>query len=211
MAPARKVKVHCIPCNLETNHQTLQEHTVQETVEATGATYTRKHSIIRCMGCDNVGFMTESWSPGRHDVELLPKASKRELFLSLILGGPEVVTNIYMETVSAFSADAPLLTAVGLRAIVEAVCLDQGCTGQNLQEKIDDLVTKGAIAKAQADFLHLHRLLGNEAVHEMQAASPAELNAAFAIVETVLKNLYELPEIAQGLKDARDKRRNPGP
>lgn len=94
----------------------------------------------------------------------------------------------------------------GLRAIVEAVCLHKGCAGPNLKARIDDLVARGAIATAQAEFLHLHRLIGNDAVHEMVEPSAEELLAAFEIVETVMKNIYELPQIAEGLKDARDKR-----
>ncbi len=68
------------------------------------------------------------------------------------------------------------------------------------------VVKRGAIAPAQAEFLHLHRLLGNDAVHDMAVPTLEELRAAIDIVESLLKNLYELPEIAADLKAARDRR-----
>ena len=54
--------------------------------------------------------------------------------------------SIYTETIQAFNLGAPTLAEAGLRAIVEALCIHQGASG-NLQKKIDSLVERGLLAK----------------------------------------------------------------
>jgi len=64
----------------------------------------------------------------------------------------------------------PVLAGVGLRALIEAVCRDQGINGGNLEALIGGLATNGILSKAQADILHTHRFLGNAAAHEVTPA-----------------------------------------
>jgi hypothetical protein len=46
---------------------------------------------------------------------------------------PEQVLAIYNETIQARNFGPPVLAGAGLRAIVEALCIDQKVTGRNLQ------------------------------------------------------------------------------
>jgi hypothetical protein len=50
---------------------------------------------------------------------------------------------------------------------VEAICIDRKVSGQDLQKKIDDLVSKGLLEKPQVDLLHEERYIGNAALHEI--------------------------------------------
>ena len=120
---------------------------------------------------------------------------------------PARVVTIYDETLKAFNAQAPVLAAVGLHALVEAICLDRQCGGRNLEIKISALVSSGVLAAAQAEFLHLHRFLGNEAAHEIVAAPEEEVTAGLDIIEGLLRTIYELPEIAAELKARGERRR----
>jgi hypothetical protein len=43
--------------------------------------------------------------------------------------------------------DQPVLTGIGIRALVETVCKDRKTKGKNLAEQIDDLVTIGALPR----------------------------------------------------------------
>jgi hypothetical protein len=116
------------------------------------------------------------------------------------------VTQIYKETLNAWNHGAEMLAAAGLRALVEAVCLDQGCTQGNLAHKIEALITKGVLLKRDADYLHTHRLLGNEAVHEMEAPPSAEFEFALQILEHLLATIYVLPHLDQRLRKMRSQR-----
>ncbi|HSF65816.1 MAG TPA: DUF4145 domain-containing protein [Nitrospiraceae bacterium] len=92
----------------------------------------------------------------------------------------------------------------GLRAIVEAICIDREVSGQNLQNKIDDLVTKGLLAKPQADLLHEERYIGNAALHEISPPAKQEIEDGLAIVEGLMTAIYVLPLRAQRLKKKRE-------
>ena len=58
----------------------------------------------------------------------------------------------------------------------------------------------GLLSKKQAEFLHNHRFMGNEAAHEMVAPKPEHLVAALDIAETLLKTIYVLPKMADKIK-----------
>lgn len=210
------VHVECIQCNRETKHDVIARHSVKDQDDDYGVEFGQENLIVKCRGCDSVTFVRETWNDTNINLEtgepntsttLYPSRTSGRASIEAVRLLPEKVRHVYRETIDTFNGGALLLAAVGLRAVVEAVCLDQKCSGKDLKRKIEELVTNGAIAKDQAEFLHLHRMLGNEAVHEISAPTSDELVAAIDIVESVLKTLYQLPEIAAGLKAARDKRK----
>jgi hypothetical protein len=121
---------------------------------------------------------------------------------------PVKVGRIYGEILAVFASDAPTLAAIGLRALVEAVCQDKGCTGHSLRDKIDELVLLGALSKDEAEFLHLTRFMGNEAAHEIETPFEDELTSALDIAEALLRTIHELPRLADMLKKAADTRRS---
>jgi hypothetical protein len=106
----------------------------------------------------------------------------------------------------ALNRDAPILTAIRLRALVEAICIEQACRGRDLQAKIDALVTTGALSENQANFLHLHRFLGNEAAHEITPPPLEKLMASLDILESLLQTIYELPMIAAQVRQSKNNR-----
>ena len=112
---------------------------------------------------------------------------------------PHGVYKIYEETHGALCADLTVMVGFGIRAIVEAVCIDKNMSGKNLQEKIYSLVDQGLITQAGSTILHSLRFMGNAAVHEMKSHSKKELNAAFDVVEYLLQGVYILPKQAENL------------
>lgn len=88
----------------------------------------------------------------------------------------------------------PVLTGIGIRAIVETVCKERGAKGRNLFKKINSLVTLNLITKLEARVLHDLRFMGNEAAHKVKAHKSDELNLAFDVVEHLLNTVYLLAE-----------------
>jgi hypothetical protein len=115
------------------------------------------------------------------------------------------VSRIYSETVIAFNAGALTLAGGGLRAIVEAICIEKKVAG-NLRQKIDDLVAKGLLAKPQADLLHEERYIGNAALHEILPPGKQEVEDGLAIVEGLMNTVYVLPLRAARLRKKREQR-----
>lgn len=83
------------------------------------------------------------------------------------------------------------------------MCLDKAVAGDTLNEKIDGLVEAGILAAEQARFLHLHRLIGNDAVHELKVPETPVLIASMVILQNVLRTVYGLPRIADLVESER--------
>ena len=67
---------------------------------------------------------------------------------------------------------------------------------------------KGILTKRNADILHEHRFLGNEALHELTQPSKDELALAIQIIEHILEHIYELLDKAAELHAQTERRRN---
>lgn len=106
---------------------------------------------------------------------------------------PEKLQRIYNETLSALNGNNPVLTGIGLRAIIETVCKDQSATGRNLYSQINILVEQSVLTKEGAEILHKLRVLGNDAAHEVKPHSNVQLGLAFDVVEHLLQGVYILP------------------
>lgn len=177
------------------------------------------HQVCECAGCEQVRFRSEEWSSESAldevtgqpvpDVSIFPEfrtGSRKPMDSSAF---PSTVQQIYRETVAAFNAGIHKLAAGGLRAIVEAICLDQKASGNNLLKKIDELAQKGLLARPQANFLHEARYLGNEALHQLQEPTADAIADGLDIVESLLNTIYVLPVKADRMKQAREKKKAP--
>jgi hypothetical protein len=199
--------IDCTKCKQATNHDILHSESVHDYDDDSGIHWGTDYQMIRCRGCETISFAERSWNSEDTDPEgqpiiglvLYPSRTIRkpiESYYHL----PDKVRKVYQETLRALSNRAPILAAIGIRAVVEAVCKDKGCTGHNLENNIDLLVQKGHLADDQADFLHLQRFMGNTAAHEIAPPEQAELRAALDIAENLLINLYVLPRLAEEMK-----------
>ena len=110
---------------------------------------------------------------------------------------PQKVKQIYEETHTALAVQAPVLAAIGLRALLETVCKDKEAVGGDLFKKIDSLVEKRLLTPGSATILHKIRTLGNEAAHEVKPHTERQLGLAMDIVEHLLKDVYVLPKLAE--------------
>jgi hypothetical protein len=196
--------VDCIECKRATNHDVVYTKTVGGNDEDSGIHWESEYQTLQCRGCGTISFAEESWNSEDTDDEgelhvtkiLYPSRTIRKPIENYYYL-PDVVRRVYQETLTALSNKAPILAAIGIRAVVEAVCKDKVCTGRNLESSIDLLVKKGHLAADQADFLHLQRFMGNAAAHEITPPEQSELNAALDIAENLLITLYVLPALAQ--------------
>lgn len=166
------------------------------------------------MGCQHTCFRrsdfcseyTDNEGQPTEDVTIFPVPYFRQPAVDP-LTLPAAVSRVYQETFLAFGVGADALAAAGLRTVVEAICKDQKCQGDNLQKSIEKLVTKGVLLKRDADYLHQHRFLGNEAVHEMRPPPKNEFMMALQILEHLLTTIYVMPNLDANLRRLRDARK----
>jgi len=202
--------------------------------------WSNSYQIIECQGCESVSFRHQSWcsedqewygpddySDGTKE-RLYPKRSASTLPCSDFMNVPVTLRRLYRETISCYNEESFTLCAAGLRAIVEGICADQKILDgpvnrtkadgtvaaqrrKNLEGKISGLCEKGILTKSNAEILHEHRFLGNEAVHELAQPSQKELLLAVQIIEHMLEALYEIPEKALELRKQKARRQKKKP
>jgi hypothetical protein len=196
------VLVVCGECCRETAHEILTNVGSHDS-DAEGDIQVWDHYLtLQCRGCRTLSFCRESQCTEDigPDNELI---TARTLFPGRIAGRPRLsdihhlpprLWNVYEESRSALMAGLPILTGIGIRAIVEAVCNEEGSSGRDLYHKIKGLLRMGVITQKEAAIIQNLRFMGNEAAHNVKAHTQAELNIAFDVVEHLLKTVYLLPE-----------------
>lgn len=201
-------RVYCRNCKNITNHEVLLRTKVANGNEEIFWEYTYK--TIQCLGCETVClleeyFFSEDIDPytGQPElqVKIYPDPSLNREELPEIYFLPEKIRKAYRETISAFNQKLSILTGVGLRIIIEAICKDNGATQHWLKDKIDALVEMGLMTKKEAELLHLNRYIGNAATHDIIEPPIEELKTGLDIVEAILQNAYILPKKAFELKE----------
>lgn len=204
-------RIACSKCNTTTNHKVLtsvKDHWSEENYDIQGINH---FEVVCCLGCDTLSFRKSSNNSEDyyHDDEgNTIYEETEEIYPNRIIGRssldgqyylPEKVKNIYRETHAALSSKLKILAGVGIRGLVEAVCIEEKADGSNLKERIDDLAKKGILTVSNADTLHKTRFLGNKSAHELEMAKDQELSIAFDILENMLQTLYIIPKKAQSL------------
>lgn len=202
-----KEKFYCKTCQGDTNHDLLYDES-ESMLHDDGSKIWKCYETIRCLGCGTISFHysechTENSEPHSRLLSAKSQYFPRERFFRNPIEGvqklPVNTQNVYFEVLAALNEDFPILTAIGLRALIESVCREKAYTWTNLYEGIEDLSVDGIISLTQAEFLHACRFMGNSAAHEIAAPSKEQLVSALDIIETLLTSIYILPDKAKSI------------
>jgi hypothetical protein len=197
-------KIYCNTCKARTNHELKVTHeriAVDTDLLGDVPDEAKEHEIWRylfwvCRGCDTATLQEEYVSyPGdslnqRQESFFHPKREKSSLPFKIFERLDPKLNRIYQEVIASFNHDVTFLCAVGLRALLEGICVDKGIEARNLRDSIDGL--KAHLPSNIVESLHRFRFIGNQAVHELQAPSDSELRGAIDVMEDLLNFLYEL-------------------
>ena len=204
------VKVICSKCNIKTSHNvkcSIQNNFCHGFGYDEQLGYEPSHDwlevyeIIECKGCKTISFR----KLGVYDY---PDDCVENLYPLRIEGRkgldedtdylPVDVKRIYLETLKALNSEMPILTGIGLRALVETVCKEKKAKGGNLYTKIDNLIKLNVLTINDATILHKIRTLGNDSAHEVKPHSKKSLGLAMDVVEHLLTTVYILPKKVEG-------------
>jgi hypothetical protein len=209
------IKSTCGRCRQSTRHEILSDVDLSGRDDA-GEEFIfgwdDSYQIIQCQGCEfiifrkthmnseDMGYVKgeDGWEPEYLTrEELYPNPEETRVSLSDDHLLPENLYRIYSETLGALNSGSPVLTGIGIRAIIETVCKDKKATGRDLNDRINDLVGQGVLTTEGAEILHKLRVLGNAAAHEVKPHSSTQLGLAFDVVEHLLQGVYILPHHAK--------------
>ena len=207
MSDNKIIKCFCSECEKETNHEILYEK--DERYDCYDNEYEVCYQVVRCCGCENISFRRvtvdlNNWiqdemgygEPSKTEV-VFPSMKKSYKRLDKPFYLPEKVLLIYNETVSAIENNNYLLAAMGMRAIVEAVCKEKNVKGKNLEIQIENLKKMKLISESDCNLLHGVRFLGNEAVHEIESPRLYVIETTMKILEHLLLGVYVYPQDAE--------------
>lgn len=219
-----KMKSYCSNCNRATNQEVLKQEFVHNEDE-TGWWDETHYQIIKCMGCDEISFrkLYDDISLQQSDFEnstveeLFPKRGLHSRPIKNYRNLSSDIKKVYRETIDAYNNDLTLLCGIGIRAIIEGICIDKSITegsyinsisgktiiSKSLDGKIHGLASKGFLTSESAEILHELRFLGNAAVHQLSTPSTSDLSIAIDIIELVIENIYEVMHKALRLRNKR--------
>lgn len=205
-----KEKYFCRNCKGLRNHKELFEKELRGGDDVDYFQWYEKYSVIECLGCETVSFlkiygdteMVEHDEEGRPDYyfenQIFPLYLEKGNELTYQHYIPQNIQDIYSETITAFKANLPILTAGGLRAIIEAICNHLKIKDSNLSERIDLLHKKGHLTLSESKRLHSIRFMGNDALHEIVKPKKEHLYLLLEIVNHLLANLFINDKIMKG-------------
>jgi len=211
MEKGGKIDNYCTDCFKNTNHTVRDVFKIEGSFEYQ---VNRFYGVVQCDGCGTVSYRTETkdyelmeFDYQQNDYfprtarEYYPQTLKfhRNDLDTLLL--PEKIRFVYDDTIKSFAAGSYLLTAIGFRTIIEAICIDQSIKVKDIEDlkpQIEKMTKKGLITPREAARLHTIRFSGNDSAHEMIVTKEGDLYVVLNIVDHLLNNLYIIDQQIKG-------------
>lgn len=205
-----QLKFICGECRIPQKHVVLTS--LEECVDQDYFGSEKSYQIVQCLNCDALCFRSEYADSESHacdpdtgedfqwtQVDIFPHrtAGRFKIKDSFLL--PPGVRQAYDELVDAMNGGQTLLAGLGIRVVLESICVDLKAEGDSLFKKINDLLVKSAITNSDVSILHKLRSLGNTAAHEAKPSSPEQLDLAMNVLEHLLLGTYLHPRLANAV------------
>ena len=123
-------------------------------------------------------------------------------FKSLDNPNYEVLLQGYLDAVEAFNVGMETICTMGIRACMEWICNERGCTEYKLEMKLNQLLALGFVSPSQHQALNKIRYIGNAAAHGMKSPGREDLERGLVILESLIDSTYEVIVTAQEIKGA---------
>jgi hypothetical protein len=204
-----KVKIYCNSCGRETNHdvKSTHEQSYEEIYDNCGQKFlsyyeNTQYGFLVCRGCDTAT-LEEQWTcSGMYENEEQVYAydyhPKRKN-----LGGRQAkrfhhvdkkLDDTYKEIITAFQQGLAIVTAMGVRALLEGVCVLEGIDDQvtrSLAKKIEKLKEVSNMPNGIIDGLNSLKFIGDDAAHRLSVADKDTLSLSIDLLESLLNHMYE--------------------
>lgn len=212
----QKIDCRCSKCKRFTKHLILTD--IQELGDEDRGRYghvfwSSDYQIVQCQGCETITFRMAHENSEDYDfcydnsgqemvfpvqtIVQYPDPVEGRVPINDIYLIPKSLSGIYSETLSSLNSNHAILTGIGIRAIVETICKDKEAKGNNLANKINDLVEQGLLTQDGAKIFHQLRVLGNKSAHEVKPHDKTQLSLAIDVIEHLMQGVYILPHQAE--------------
>lgn len=104
------------------------------------------------------------------------------------------LNDAYKEVVVAFQQGLGIVTAMGIRALLEGICVVEGIDDKKTRQlavKIDHLKDSSGIPESIIDGLKGINFIGNDAAHRLTKTDKLSLSSSIDLLESLMAHLYE--------------------
>jgi hypothetical protein len=192
--------IHCNRCDRDTEHLLVSDYTRDghEWIDDDIAIdWSDSYNVWECRGCKDL--VCEKTHQFSEDIDhrgcpnvyrnFYPERKLELLEPKEYDSIPDKLEELYEEIIKSYNQQCYVLCSIGLRMLIEAVCVEKDAKGRNFSEQIDN-----------AEFIPVHirknlhglRFLGNDAAHRLEKPSKKDLILAISVVEDILNIVYEL-------------------
>lgn len=152
------------------------------------------YRMLLCPACEVICFSrinyNDAFDPTDWTTEILYPMSEKTP-----QGLPSTVSNAYQAALKVRGIDANFF-AVGLRRVLELVCIDRQAEGRALHEQLTNLARRGEIPERLADMAHGLRQLGNIGAHASEGAlTKDEIPFLDKLCQAILEYVYYAPHL----------------
>lgn len=194
-------KLHCNMCHGMRWHDVLYEtnrHSADETDDGLGFDESARYRLAECRGCEFISLHIE-WSassqpePIHHQwppqvARSTPKWMRSFPWLDAAVGGnkQELLEEIY----AAATIGNRRLAALGLRALLEAVMVEQVGDHHSFVENVKAFKNAGFISIVQHEAISPVLEIGHASMHRGHCPSSRDVDAALDVVENIIESIY---------------------
>jgi hypothetical protein len=204
-----KCRNHCNDCEQETWHEVASHVEVEHIDQMFGDHHQVDAEILKCCGCDLFSFKLVThpfdWQEDKKpEVLYLPERSHKRRKRKYFGRMPKTIQALYVETVEAHNNQLGLLSAVGMRALLESIIvdkIDKSEYDQSIESKINALSKH--FEEKTITTLHEFRVAGNKAIHSNIAPDHRDVHAALRIIESIMEFFYGVSEHVEGYHSAK--------
>lgn len=194
-----RIRSHCNACNHSTWHGVVASAETNREDSLFGEHQRWHAETLQCCGCDLFSFKltTHPFSfqdeGDKPEIEFFPERNYKKRQRKFFSRMPASIRTLYHETVAAHDSKLVLLSAVGLRALLEAIIVDRIDASKyafSLESKINALAN--IFDDKVITTLHDFRTVGNEAVHAQVTPDHLDIHRALYVVESLMEYFYGL-------------------
>lgn len=198
-----RMKFRCNTCKIDTNHELKafhQSHSAEDFDEEgqPGFWDTTEYRFWVCLGCDTAT-LEELWAPMNQvnygTSVFYPKRVGGERPAKEFRQLDKKLNSIYREVITSFNAGIKVICAMGLRSLLEGICVNRGITdkeARGLEGKLRLLEEDKHLPAHIVECLYSFKFIGDSAAHRLEAPSAEELELAIDVMEDLLNFLYEM-------------------
>lgn len=217
-------RIYCNSCKSETKHDVKSSHE-QSYYEDHGQNRPSyyeetKYFFLICRGCDTATLEEKSTSSGMYDYDgdaiynysyypkrkfSVEREAKKFRHVDKKLNG------IYKEIMISFQQELNVVTAMGIRALLEGICVLEGIDDKKawgLEKKLNHLTDVSSIPITIVEGLKKIKFIGDDAAHRLNTPEKHVLSLSIDLLESLITHMYEakldLDHKANLLKNSHD-------